>query len=75
MNQCLWINMVHKTGKRKGFTSVSIHPNMSKRLLTGTISYNQTKRSGPKVIKLFSCSTQQSIKFELLINTEIAQIN
>ena len=30
---------------------------------------------GPEVIKLFSCSAQLSIKFELLINTEIGQIN
>ena len=29
----------------------------------------------PEVIKLFSCSTQLSIKFELLINDKIAQIN
>ena len=29
---------------------------------------------GPEVIKLFSCSTQLSLKFQLLINTEIAQI-
>ena len=28
-----------------------------------------------EVIKLFSCSTQLSLKFQLLINTEIAQIN
>ena len=31
--------------------------------------------SGPEVIKLFSCSTQLSMKFKLLINAEIAQIN
>ena len=28
--------------------------------------------SGPAVIKLFSCSTQLSTKFQLLINTKIA---
>ena len=33
------------------------------------------KRSGPEVIKPFSCSAQLSIKIELLISTEIAQIN
>ena len=27
--------------------------------------------SGPEVIKLFSCSTQMSTKFQLLINTKI----
>ena len=30
---------------------------------------------GPEVIKLFSCSTQLSMKFKLLINTEIDKIN
>ena len=29
---------------------------------------------GPEVIKLFSCSTQLSMKFQLLINTEIIKI-
>ena len=29
---------------------------------------------GPEVIKLISCSTQLSIKFQLLINTEIIKI-
>ena len=30
---------------------------------------------GPEVVKLFSCSTQLSLKFnKLLINTEITQI-
>ena len=31
--------------------------------------------TGPEVIKLFSCSTQLSMKFKLLINIEIAKIN
>ena len=31
----------------------------------------QKKRSGHKVIKLFSCSTQLSMKFQLLIKTKI----
>ena len=30
---------------------------------------------GPEVIKLFSSSTQLSMKFQLLINVKIAQIN
>ena len=30
-----------------------------------------TVRSGPKVIKLFSCSTQLSMKFSLLINMKM----
>ena len=30
---------------------------------------------GTEVIKLFSCSTQLSMKLQLLINEEIAQIN
>ena len=29
---------------------------------------------GPEVVKLFSCSTQLSIKFKLLLNTEIIKI-
>ena len=29
---------------------------------------------GAEVIKLFSCSTQLSLKFQFLINTEIVQI-
>ena len=32
-------------------------------------------KSGPKVIKLFSYSTQLSMKFKLLINTKIGKIN
>ena len=35
----------------------------------------RTSPPGPKVIKLFSCSTQLSMKFKFLINTEMAQIN
>ena len=31
-------------------------------------------RSGPKVIKKFSCSTQLSMKFFLLINVKMATI-
>ena len=30
---------------------------------------------GPEVIKLFSCSSQLSVKFQMLINTDIAKIN
>ena len=32
---------------------------------------NLTLSSGPEVIKLFSCSTQLSTKFQLLIKTKI----
>ena len=32
-------------------------------------------RSGPEVIKLFSCSTQLSKKFQLLIHVEIVKIS
>ena len=32
----------------------------------------QNVRPGPKVIKLFSCSTQLSTKFQLLIKTKIS---
>ena len=31
--------------------------------------------SGSEIIKLFSCSTQLSMKFRLLINIKIAKIN
>ena len=33
-----------------------------------------TQRSGPEVIKLFSCSTQLSMKFFLLINVKMPTI-
>ena len=33
-----------------------------------------TKLSGPEVIKLFSCSTQLSMKFQLLIKLKYQQI-
>ena len=36
---------------------------------------NLLETPGPEVIKLFSCSTQLSMKFKLLINTENAKIN
>ena len=32
------------------------------------------RRPGPKIIKLFSCSTQQSTKFILLINVKMLTI-
>ena len=32
------------------------------------------KKSGPKFIKLFSCSVQQSLKFILLINVKMPTI-
>ena len=34
---------------------------------------SQSCKPGPEVINLFSCSSQQSIKFKLLIYTKIAQ--
>ena len=44
----------------------------------GEATFSQThnclsseKRSGPEVIKLFSCSTQLSMKFSLLINMKM----
>ena len=33
------------------------------------------RKPGAEVIKLFSCSTQLSMKFKMLINIEIAKIN
>ena len=35
---------------------------------------NRTTRSGPEVIKLFSCSTQLSMNFFLLINVKMPTI-
>ena len=32
-------------------------------------------RSGPEVIKLFSCSTQLSMKFQMLINVKVIKIS
>ena len=32
-------------------------------------------KPGPKVIKCFSCSTQLSMKFQLLVNVEIVKIS
>ena len=37
--------------------------------------WNMANSPGPKVIKLFSCSTQLSMKFKILINIEIAKLN
>ena len=38
------------------------------------LSFGSMVWHGPEVIKLFSCSTQQSIKFVLLINLKILTI-
>ena len=38
------------------------------------ILYDFHKAPGAEVIKLFSCSTQLSMKFKMLINIEIAKI-
>ena len=43
-------------------------------LHSGRVSESKVRGPGPKVIKFFSCSTQLSMKFQFLINTEIAQI-
>ena len=42
-------------------------------LLSSAVNLCKTfgSRSGPEVIKLFSCSTQLSTKFQLLIKTKI----
>ena len=44
-------------------------------LLFAEVTRDVFSQSGPKVIKLFSCSTQLSMKFKMLINIEIAKIN
>ena len=38
------------------------------------IYHNKISRSGPEVIKLFSCSTQLSMKFSPLINVKMPTI-
>ena len=35
------------------------------------LDFHKEQRHGPEVIKLFSCSTQMSTKFQLLIKTKI----
>ena len=40
----------------------------------GVFEHEQNADSGPKVIKLFSCSTQISMKFVLLINPKLLTI-
>ena len=42
--------------------------------MTNRESLDQTTPSGPKVIKLFPCSTQQSTKFILLMNVKMPTI-
>ena len=39
-----------------------------------SVDFDHWSRSGPEVIKLFSCSTQQSMKFILLINVKMPTI-
>ena len=44
------------------------------KILSGTLDLgvpNNLEQTGSEVIKLFSCSTQLSMKFQLLIKTEI----
>ena len=44
-------------------------------IIAGTfIRINTVHQSGPEVIKLFSCSTQLSMKFFLLINVKMPTI-
>ena len=38
------------------------------------LAHLNKKNTGPKVIKLFSCSTQLSIKFVILINLKLLTI-
>ena len=42
---------------------------------TKDVAFDHTNSSEAGVIKLFSCSTQLSMKFKMLINIEIAKIN
>ena len=42
---------------------------------TTMVSTQNVLTTGPEVIKIFSCSTQLSLKFTLFINTKIAKIN
>ena len=42
---------------------------------SSTVGRLSDLRSGAEVIKLFPCSTQRSMKFEMLINIEIVKID
>ena len=54
----------------------SLMETMKQPFLVGKSQWSQLGfRSGPEVIKLFPCSNQISMKFKLLINIEIAQVN
>ena len=44
---------------------------MGHKYSSGTPASGKIKISGPEVIKLFSCSTQLSMKFQMLIQTKI----
>ena len=62
----------HQFFQRKKFKFTS--NTLQKRLYTTwilTMTGLTQKASGPKVIKLFSCSTQHSMKFSLLINVKM----
>ena len=45
---------------------------LSKEAVSSLKGVSGTLRTGPQVINLFSCSTQLSIKFQLLIKTTIS---
>ena len=49
--------------------------NVSQQILWGAWWPRDSVSIGPEVIKLFSCSTQLSMKFHWLINAEIVKIS
>ena len=61
--------MYMKLLNRKKKTSISM---LCKKGVFGASTHNEC--SGPKVIKLFSCSTQLSMKFSQLINMKMPTI-
>ena len=70
MQEASSLTLVSGTFFRGGISTSCIDSNSCRQLQAkeGMLS------AGPEVIKLFSCSTQLSMDFKLLINTEIANL-
>ena len=59
----------------QNFRSFTVHVDGSSDCQSAFNSHLTLEGMDPKVIKLFSCSTQLSMKFKLLINIKKAKIN
>ena len=60
---CMRTTMTDQTARYAGLFESSLGPHTRRNIFSGF--------SGPEVIKLFSCSTQPSMKFSLLINMKM----